>query len=270
MKRVAQVSFAAFQDAAADRPSTSLVGYYSSMRVEQVLHKADSMGERVAEQLGSMARVLQGGMQSLAAASQRVSQPAVGVEQGGGAQPALFGGLAALAESVGSSVSSTAAQGVAKLPGRRRLKQLAGSAALVGAGALVVAAIAARRGGAAVGAPSLQLSQFQGQQPGGGVAMVAPAAKQPRVMDAPAAERLLQRWQRAKASALGPHWDASALSDVLAQPLLGQEMGKAQQLAASGWFYRYQLWRMHVSASMNCVGASELVCGGGVWGWSGG
>ena len=261
----AQVVLASFPDTAAAAHSSSLNSYFNSMRVEQLLQQHEHVSERFASRLGGMLQAVTGSMHGLVAAGQGL-MPAPPQQAGASSSPASSAVPASLPGLLRGWVLQQAAAAQQLLAGS--MGRVSAAAALVGVAVVAVAVALGRR---VDGSSTLQLSQWQKQQGGSIVAMVAPssapaAADAPadtapvqRVLDVATAQQLLQRWQKAKACAMGRGWDASKLPDVLADPLLGQEAGKSQKLSSAGWFYRFHQSNMQASG----LGGGRAAAGGG-------
>jgi hypothetical protein len=72
--------------------------------------------------------------------------------------------------------------------------------------------------------------------------VIAPTPqKTPTIMDASLAEKVVRKWQTAKAQALGHAHNTRYLGTILEGPMLQQWQTRAEDVASHGWAWEYQL-----------------------------
>jgi len=81
---------------------------------------------------------------------------------------------------------------------------------------------------------------------------------QPTTMDYATAERLVRKWQTAKAQALGQSHNTRLLEGILDGPMLQQWTTRANDVAAHGWAWEYKLNNLSVD-SVQVVGANKVL-----------
>jgi predicted nucleic acid-binding protein len=85
----------------------------------------------------------------------------------------------------------------------------------------------------------------------------APRAPPPVKMDKGQAEKIVRKWQTAKAQALGQSHNTRLLEGILEGPMLQQWKTRAEDVASHGWAWEYQLNHLGVD-SVDVVGNEKI------------
>lgn len=85
----------------------------------------------------------------------------------------------------------------------------------------------------------------------------APRAPPPVKMDKSQAEKIVRKWQTAKAQALGQSHNTRLLEGILEGPMLQQWKTRAEDVASHGWAWEYQLNHLGVD-SVDIVGNEKI------------
>ena len=80
----------------------------------------------------------------------------------------------------------------------------------------------------------------------------------PTTMNYATAERLVRKWQTAKAQALGQNHNTRLLEGILDGPMLQQWTTRANDVAAHGWAWEYKLNKLSID-SVQVVGANKVL-----------
>ncbi|KXZ56736.1 hypothetical protein GPECTOR_1g663 [Gonium pectorale] len=203
-------AFPFFRDTSSpDTAPASLVKYFDDTRVETLLTVYDAKsGGQLAETLSEAYSAIKRFLREASGAA-----PAPGEEVGAAAELAVAN--------------------------RQRMFRI-----IAGGGALVAAVV--------MGLLSPPGQRLLGRGDGAQMAVAAQrAAFQPTTVsaeefDAVVAKRLLERWQAAKALALGPYRFTDQLDVLLAEPLLSETLDKVATLRSHGAHMRFKLLRLEV------------------------
>ncbi|KAJ9508750.1 hypothetical protein QJQ45_028060 [Haematococcus lacustris] len=222
-----------FRDTAAASSSHSLTAYFDDARVEAFL---------------SVLEEPQSSQTAAAAAGLIVSQAPLLFAQMRRALGSMQEGAAANLTSLATSAAAgLEASGGLGQPGSNK-----GSLAAAAVGVLAVGVLVLLK----AGAPARQQAQVsvvttsaaatsQGGAKGGPTAS-RPAAPAPTDLTPKAVDQLVRSWQEVKQAALGASHDASALSSLLVDPLLGEMTARVASFKADGWFMKYKLHKLKV------------------------
>ncbi|GLC38957.1 hypothetical protein PLESTF_000038000 [Pleodorina starrii] len=214
-----QAAFPFFRDTAGpSTPPVSLVKYFDDTRVETLLTVYDAKsGGQLAETLSEAFTSIKRGLRKAASAGLLATSAAAGPATG---EPGAAVADPALAE-------------------RQRLfRIIAGGAALLAAvGVGLLTPPGQRLLGRGDGAQLATVRQH---------ATLQPLTVAPENFDGAVAKALLERWQIAKALALGASHVTEQLDVLLAEPLLGETLDKVATLRSHGAHMRFKLLRLEV------------------------
>ncbi|GIL42969.1 hypothetical protein Vafri_788 [Volvox africanus] len=211
---LAQAAFPFFRDTSGpDMPPVSLVKYFDDTRVETLLMVYDAKsGGQLAETLSEAFTSIKRGLRNAASAG------------------LLTGSVTGGQEDTSTSPS---------LAGRKRLVRIiAGGAALLAAvGIGLLTAPGQRLLGRGDGAQVAILRQYPALEP---------LTVAPEEFNAAAAKTLLERWQVAKALALGASHATDQLDVLLDESLLAETLDKVATLRSHGAHMRFKMLRLEV------------------------
>ncbi|KAL6765947.1 hypothetical protein V8C86DRAFT_2452334 [Haematococcus lacustris] len=228
-----------FRDTAAASSSHSLTAYFDDARVEAFLSVLE---EPQSSQTATAAA-------AAAAAGLTVSQAPLLFAQLRRALGSMQEGAAANL----TSLATSAAAGLEVSGGLGQPGSNKGSVAAAAVGVLAIGVLVLLK----AGGPARQQAQVsmvtttsaaatnQGGAKGGATAS-RPAAPAPTDLTPKAVDQLVRSWQEVKQAALGASHDASALSSLLVDPLLGEMTARVASFKADGWFMKYKLHKLKV------------------------
>jgi hypothetical protein len=109
--------------------------------------------------------------------------------------------------------------------------------------------------------PTLNVPKMEVRTPRRDLAPPARVASKPAtpavVMDNGTAEKLVRKWQTAKAQAMGQSHNTRHLNGVLDGPMLQQWKTRAEDVAAHGWAWEYKLNDLNID-SVRAVGTDKV------------